>query len=246
MADFEYLTGYQRKPEHDTEAERMPYRPQKSCAQSTGFTSQAAEILTDQVMAEAMADKLASLEQSGSGKGARAADTDARASNEDAKEGDIDAADDDLEVLRARRRQQMKAQHEKKMKYQSLGHGAFDEIVEEEFLKTVTASERCIVHFYHREFERCKILNMHLGKCAKRFFGTRFVQLNAEKAPFFVDKLNIKTLPCIVVFVNGIAVGRQTGFEGLTGGDEFPTAQLAWRFREWGGLEEEFGPEDEL
>merc|ERR1719230_1286928 len=127
----------------------------------------------------------------------------------------------------------MKKAQEKRMKYQQLGHGSYDEITEEEFLKTVTSSERAVVHFYHRSFEKCKIMDMHLSKCARKFFGTRFVKLDAEKAPFFVEKLKIKTLPCAVVFKDGVALGRQVGFEGL-GADDFSSAQLAWRLKEWG------------
>merc|ERR1712078_491758 len=79
---------------------------------------------------------------------------------EDKKKEDCD----DIEVLRARRRQQMKEAHEKKLKYQGLGHGQYDEIEEEAFLKTVTSSERCVVHFYHSMFEKCKVMDMHLRK----------------------------------------------------------------------------------
>jgi len=163
----------------------------------------------------------------------------------DEKQDRGNADDDDLEAIRARRMQKMKEEHAKQARYRELGHGGFDEIVQDEFLKAVTASPRCIVHFYHNSFERCKIIDMHLLKCARKFMGTRFVKINAEKAPFFVEKLKIKTLPCVVVFVDGIAKGRQVGFEGL-GADNFPTAQLAWRLSEHGGIEEEFGPEDEF
>merc|ERR1712178_207127 len=147
--------------------------------------------------------------------------------------------DDDLEALRARRRQQMKEAHDKRLKYQALGHGSYDEIEEEAFLKTVTASPRCVVHFYHKQFEKCKIIDMHMRNCAKKFFGTRFVKLDAEKAPFFVEKLAIKTLPCAVVFNDGVAKGKQLGFDGLDGGEEFQTVQLAWRIKLWEGIEEE-------
>merc|ERR1719413_141625 len=119
----------------------------------------------------------------------------------------------------------MKAAMEKKQKNQQLGHGTYDEIVEEEFLKTVTSSDLAVVHFYHKMFEKCKIMDMHLSRCSKKFFGTRFVKLDAEKAPFFVDKLKIRTLPCVVVFNDGVAKGRQVGFEDLPG-EDFHTVQL--------------------
>jgi len=240
------------RSKHDTEFERMPVKPQKSHANSTGFTSQCAGLATDGVMEQAIQDKLTKTMQKGIEDG-----WNARLENEDedkiVTQEDIDAKednkkiddDDSLEALRARRRQQMKEAHEKKLKYQGLGHGNYDEIEEEAFLKTVTASERCVVHFYHKQFEKCKIMDMHLRKCAKKFFGTRFVRLDAEKAPFFVQKLMIKTLPCAVVFNDGVAKGRQVGFDGL-GGDEFPTVQLAWIFKMFEGIEEDFGPEDDI
>eukprot|EP00931_Biecheleriopsis_adriatica_P102332 TRINITY_DN77318_c0_g1_i1.p1 TRINITY_DN77318_c0_g1~~TRINITY_DN77318_c0_g1_i1.p1 ORF type:complete len:255 (-),score=80.49 TRINITY_DN77318_c0_g1_i1:69-833(-) len=239
----------------DTEAERRPVKPelkpQKGYADSTGFTSQAAGLLTDSIMEKAIADRTAQYveeQREWSAKDYMDQDKDDNRGAEKEVDEDRDGAkaadDDDLEALRARRRKQMKDAQEKFQKNQALGHGSYDEIKEDEFLKTVTSSQLSIVHFYHRSFEKCKIMDMHLSKCAKKFFGTRFVKLNAEKAPFFVEKLAVKTLPCAIVFVDGVAKGRQVGFEGL-GGDEFFTAQLAWRFKEWGGIEEEFDPEDE-
>ncbi len=41
-----------------------------------------------------------------------------------------------------------------------------------------------------------------------------------------MDKLQIRVLPCLVFFVNGVAVGRVTGFEALGNRDDFTTAQL--------------------
>lgn len=90
----------------------------------------------------------------------------------------------------------MKEKQKKRQEYLSKGHGEYIEIKEDEFLKTVTSSHRCVVHFFHKDFESCKVADMHLSKCAKKFIGTRFVSLNSEKAPFFVEKLSVaKTLP---------------------------------------------------
>jgi hypothetical protein len=244
-----------RKACYDTEHERTVVgRPQKTHAESTGFTQQCAGLATDGVVEQAIQDKLNQTMQQGieDGWNARLEEQEAK-KNQEVSQAEIDRLqdkgnhddDDDLDALRAIRRQQMKEAHEKKLKYQTLGHGGFDEITEEEFLKTVTASERCVVHFYHKSFEKCKIIDMHLLRCARKFFGTRFVKLNAEKAPFFVEKLRVRTLPCVVVFNDGVAKGRQVGFEDLPG-ENFSTVQLAWRIKEWEGIEEDFGPEDEI
>lgn len=249
-----------KRSQHDTDAERMPVKPtaHKLAAghESTGFTQQCADISTMDVMEKAMQAKLTQSMQSGieDGWNARTEEEEAeRLANKEVTQAEIDIAedkkgfddDDSLEAMRAKRRQQMKDAHEKKLKYQALGHGNYDEIEEEAFLKTVTASERCVVHFYHKDFEKCKIMDMHLRKCTRKFLGTRFVRLDAEKAPFFVEKLMIKTLPCAVVFNDGVAKGKQLGFDGL-GGEEFKTIQLAWFFKCWEGIEEDFGPDDEM
>jgi len=251
MVDWVQDTGAKRT--HDLPGENKPFKPQKQSATSTGFTSQVAGLMTDDVMARAVRDRTAQALAEATGETfdfSAAAETQDTAANADGeededKDGGATREEDDLEVLRARRREQMKKAHEKKQKYIQLGHGLYDEITEDEFLKTVTASERCIVHFYHRNFERCKIMDMHLSKCAKQFFGTRFVKLNSEKAPFFVNKLKVQTLPCMVVFNDGVAKARQVGFDGLPG-DEFSTGMLAWRLKEMGGMEEDFGPDDDF
>jgi hypothetical protein len=234
---------------HDTEHERQAVGPQKTHANSTGFTSQCRDLLMESVMEQAITDKMSQALDEAGGEGWNAKleleqqEKEVSAATIDKAQDSKNVEDDDLEALRARRRQQMREQFDKKAKYQALGHGSYDEIEEEAFLKTVTASDRAVVHFYHRNFEKCKVIDMHLQKCAKKFFGTRFVKLDSEKAPFFVDKLHIRMLPCVVVFNDGIAKGRQMGFEGLPG-EEFETVQLAWRIKEWEGIEEEFGPED--
>jgi len=241
---------------YDTEEERRPVRPdllpkpQKSSEHSTGYTAFVGGLATESIIDRAMKDKLAFEEKKAAADQGYVTKEELekfaaqKAEEElDEKDGMAKDAIDDFEALRAKRRAQMKEAQEKRVKYQQLGHGECSHIEEEVFLKTVTSSERCIVHFHHRHFERCKVMDMHIAKMAKRFIGTKFATMDAEKAPFFVEKLNIKTLPCVVVFVNGVAVGRQLGFDGL-GGDEFTTARLAWALAD--GIEEEFGPEDDI
>jgi hypothetical protein len=59
-------------------------------------------------------------------------------------------------------------------------------------LNTVTKNDWAVVHFYHKDFEKCKIMDHHLNIIAKIHPETVFVSLDAEKAPFFVTKLAIR------------------------------------------------------
>jgi thioredoxin-like negative regulator of GroEL len=109
------------------------------------------------------------------------------------------------------------------------GHGTYTEIVEEEFLPTVTSSKLVLCHFYHNDFERCKIIDHHLRIICKQHPEARFLNLNAEKSPFFITKLQIKVLPTIICFIDGIAVDRVVGFSDLGNKDDFPTIALTKR-----------------
>merc|ERR1712098_5057 len=91
----------------------------------------------------------------------------------------------------------------------------------------VTGSEMVVCHFYHKNFERCKIMDMHLRKLAPKVMGIKFCTINAEKSPFFVQKLRVKTLPTVIFFKDGVACHHLCGFNEVGGSDEFKTGQLA-------------------
>ncbi|GFR48473.1 hypothetical protein Agub_g10164 [Astrephomene gubernaculifera] len=133
--------------------------------------------------------------------------------------------DEELQKLHEDRIARLKAEREKRNQLTQKGHGTYSEITEGEFLEIVTQTDQVVCHFFHREFERCKIMDKHLQALAHKYFNTRFIKLSAPDSPFFTVKLNIKTLPCLVCFKKGVAIGRVTGFEGL-GRDDFPTEIL--------------------
>eukprot|EP00397_Hematodinium_sp_SG-2012_P049219 GEMP01056675.1.p1 GENE.GEMP01056675.1~~GEMP01056675.1.p1 ORF type:complete len:249 (+),score=62.83 GEMP01056675.1:158-904(+) len=247
MTDWEDVTGRSRNTGTDTAHEKTTVGPgagtyHKKSATSTGFTNQMAGVLAGDVMERAMADKMKLAEGSQELAVARGEEEEQEKIRIDK---DIDDADDDLDAIRARRLAEMKRRAEEQKELQAKGHGTYEEITEEEFLPTVTNSHRCIVHFYHRSFERSKIMDMHLKKMAKKFFRTRFVKLDAEKSPFFVAKLQIQTLPTACAFINGVLKHKQVGFDGLCG-DEFKTGLLARIFREWEMVEEDFDSEGDI
>ncbi|GLT25267.1 hypothetical protein SLA2020_004070 [Shorea laevis] len=55
---------------------------------------------------------------------------------------------------------------------------------------------------------------------------TKFIKLDAENAPFFVAKLAVKMLPCVILFRSGIAFDRVVGFQDLEGKDDFTPKRL--------------------
>lgn len=62
------------------------------------------------------------------------------------------------------------------------------------------------------------------------------MRLDAERAPFFIQKLQIQVLPTIMCFVEGLAYDSIVGFEELGGEDDFSTIVLIRRLVKAGVL----------
>ncbi|GAB4821581.1 hypothetical protein N2152v2_008627 [Parachlorella kessleri] len=146
--------------------------------------------------------------------------------------------DPDLERLHAERLAKMRQEAERRVQLQQKGHGQYEEVQEGDFLEAVTKTERVVAHFFHREFERCRIMDKHLTALSKKYFDTRFIKLSAPDAPFFVEKLQVRMLPCVVMFVGGVAVDRIVGFEDLGGKDDFPTSRVEGKLLKAGIVKE--------
>lgn len=131
--------------------------------------------------------------------------------------------------IRERRLQEMKNEFQQKQENLVKGHGQYTEIKEEEFLPNVTGSKFVVCHFYHKDFERCKIVDMHLRNISRVHTEAKFIYINAEMAPFFVQKLQVQVLPTIICFIDGVAVDRIVGFGDLGNKDDFPQIALTRR-----------------
>jgi len=141
------------------------------------------------------------------------------------REVDVDDLLDDpeLEKLHADRLMAMKQEAEKRARLEKEGYGTYQETTEGEFLELVTKYENVVCHFFHKEFERCKIVDKHMAQLAKKYMETRCIKLSAPDSPFFTVKLGIRVLPCVIMFKHGVSVARIVGFEQLGGKDDFST-----------------------
>lgn len=176
-------------------------------------------------------------------------DKDAKANQRQrVQEVDLEDLQDDpeLEQIQRDRIEALKAEQEKRAEMHQKGHGSLTEIQESNFLEEVTGTSLCCVHFYHHEFERCRILDKHLAVLAPQYFETKFVKIHAPDAPFFCLKLKVQVLPCVIMFRNGVAFDRLVGFEELGfGKDDFKTAHLEMRLGVTGILKKKAKTEED-
>jgi thioredoxin-like negative regulator of GroEL len=133
--------------------------------------------------------------------------------------------------------QKMKEQWQKREEMKAKGHGSYEEVTEEDFLKSVTGSEYVICHFYKEQFTMCKLADKHLNIIANKHFETRFIKLDAEKAPFFVTKLIVRILPTLICFKAGVAFYRLEGFDSFSDVAEFKTEELEKKLGQEGAIQ---------
>ncbi|XP_017265655.1 thioredoxin domain-containing protein 9 [Kryptolebias marmoratus] len=138
--------------------------------------------------------------------------------------------EDELERLKERRLEALKKAQKQKQEWLSKGHGEYREIPsEKDFFSEVKESKNVVCHFYRNSTFRCKILDKHLAILAKKHVETKFIKLNAEKAPFLSERLRIKVIPTLALLIDGKTKDYVVGFTDLGNTDEFSTEMLEWR-----------------
>lgn len=190
------------------------------------FTKMSKQFAQEQVMQQAIQDYASEMKQEEDWKMEmlREKEEAAReAAKEDKEEWDLSDDDEISNRIMEERMAQMRDQANEAQNWRVKGHGCVSEIAEEDFLKTVTKSHFSVVHFYSADMPHCKLLDKHLEAIAPKYMATKFVRIDATKAPFFVEKLDIIILPAIAMFEDGKMMGRMDGLEMLGGTTDFET-----------------------
>lgn len=158
--------------------------------------------------------------------------------DEDALISALEEDDDALDGFREQRLQQLHQEYARSQQLRSHDHGSYTEIKDEKQLMDITTSTKlCVVHFFKPDFGRCAVMDSHLDQLATKHFDTRFLKINVDNAPFLVERLGVRVLPCVIAFVDGKSVDRIIGFEGLSHRpDSFATKDLESRLLAGGVL----------
>ncbi|CAI5445345.1 unnamed protein product [Caenorhabditis angaria] len=135
--------------------------------------------------------------------------------------------EDDLEAIRRKRMDQIKKAQKSKQDMISNGHGKYEEVADEkEFFEATKKSDKVVCLFYLPGNFRCKIVDKHFEILARKYVGTRFIHVNAEKVHFLTTRLNIRVIPTIAIIVKQKTVDYIRGFDELGGKDEFTTETM--------------------
>lgn len=135
-----------------------------------------------------------------------------------------DLEDEDNEEFMARYREQRVQQisdHFKEVKknVREEGYGLLEKIDDEaKLIKLTTTEKRTVISFTLDSFGKCHYMNEKLAILASRNLTTKFLTINVQSCPFLVQKLNVKVLPFVVGYKDGVEMLRILGFS-LLGND---------------------------
>mmetsp|Transcript_24310 Transcript_24310/g.34322 ORF Transcript_24310/g.34322 Transcript_24310/m.34322 type:complete len:227 (+) Transcript_24310:30-710(+) len=146
--------------------------------------------------------------------------------------------EDDFMALRRKRLMDLKKKADKIQEWKAKGHGTYREISDQkDWFQETKNSERVICHFYRPTTWRCEIVDKHFEKIAPKHLETKFIKINAEKAPFLCENLNVVLLPTIIIVKDNVPIDRVEGFDSLGGVDTFPTDLMEQRLSANGGID---------
>eukprot|EP00612_Vaucheria_litorea_P002185 CAMPEP_0171455464 /NCGR_PEP_ID=MMETSP0945-20130129/2349_1 /TAXON_ID=109269 /ORGANISM="Vaucheria litorea, Strain CCMP2940" /LENGTH=232 /DNA_ID=CAMNT_0011980711 /DNA_START=41 /DNA_END=739 /DNA_ORIENTATION=- len=137
--------------------------------------------------------------------------------------------EDDFEVLREKRKLKLMKQQIQTQEWRANGHGTYTELSDQaEFFSAVKKSKKMAVHFYRPTTARCTIVDAKMEKLCASHLETRFCRVNAEKAPYLVEKLSIVVMPTILLVKDCQTVHQIRGFDEMGGTDDFHEDTLAY------------------
>ncbi|KAJ3303006.1 hypothetical protein HDV03_004286 [Kappamyces sp. JEL0829] len=131
-------------------------------------------------------------------------------SDEDELIRELEKDDDHLmDKMRERRVEQLKFEISRRQAEASKQFGSYDVItMEKQLMLLTTSTEKMVIHFAHKDFKKCAVMDKHL-------------EVDVENVPFLVERMEIKVLPCVIMFLHGVGVDRD--------GDNFATWALEKR-----------------
>ena len=126
--------------------------------------------------------------------------------------------------------------HEKnKEAWLARGHGSLTRITEKDFFKEMKGEERLICLFF-RASPPCEVMEKHLRILAAAHLETKFLMIEAEKAPFLAERLKIWMLPTLAIVKNEKTTDYIVGLDDMGGVEDFDTSVLEGRLIDAGVL----------
>ena len=83
---------------------------------------------------------------------------------------------------------------------------------DDNFNAFITSNKLVVVDFFATWCGPCRALSPYIDALATNHHHILFAKANIEETPVIANELDVKSLPCVVIFENGKEINRVVGF----------------------------------
>lgn len=80
------------------------------------------------------------------------------------------------------------------------------------FNAIITSNKLVVIDFFATWCGPCRALSPYIDELATNYHHILFAKANIEETPAIANELNVKSLPCVIIFENGKEINRVVGF----------------------------------
>lgn len=85
-------------------------------------------------------------------------------------------------------------------------------ISDNDFNDIIANNKLVVVDFFATWCGPCRALSPYIDELATNHHHILFAKANIEETPVIANELDVKSLPCVVIFENGKEINRVVGF----------------------------------
>ena len=83
---------------------------------------------------------------------------------------------------------------------------------DDNFNAFITSNKLVVVDFFATWCGPCRALSPYINELAANHHHILFAKANIEETPIIANELDVKSLPCVIIFENGKEINRVVGF----------------------------------
>ena len=84
--------------------------------------------------------------------------------------------------------------------------------VRDDIFNTIITSNKLVVVNFFSPCGLCRALSHYIDEISIYYHNILFVKANVDETQVIINELDVKSLPCVIIFENGKEINRVVGF----------------------------------
>jgi len=146
---------------------------------------------------------------------------------------------EEMMELRKKRMDDLKDKVDQREKWLANSHGTIQTLEDErQFFEVMKSTQHVICLFFKTTSKWSQELKQHLSVLAQKHIECKFVEMDGEKAPFLVQRLNVVMIPALVLAKDNKVRQLLLGLDWVAPDGKLDTLKLEEKLFEYGFFEE--------